>query len=219
MSNLIDISVSLDENLPTWPGSPGFELEPLQTREEGGQAMVSRLECDVHTGTHIDAPLHFIPDGSTIEQIPIEATVGTAVVVRVPDAVTTITASTLDELDIPKSTTRLLFHTKNSSFWSDYGSVFQAEYTALSPSAATWIVEHGIRCVGVDYLSVQHYEDGPETHEILLRGGIVIIEGLDLSGVSRGGYELLCLPVKIVGGDGAPARAALRETGSTEASS
>ncbi|MCS4193414.1 arylformamidase [Salinibacter ruber] len=213
MSDLIDISVSLDESLPIWPDSPGFELQPLQTREEAGQARVSRLACDVHTGTHIDAPYHFVPDGSTIEQLPIEATVGRAVVTRVPDAVTTITARTLDELGIPESTTRLLFRTKNSSFWSDYGSVFQAEYAALSPGAATWIVDHGIRCVGVDYLSVQHYEDGPETHQILLREGVVIIEGLDLSDVSPGDYELLCLPIKIAGSEGAPARAALRKTG------
>lgn len=219
MSELIDISVSLDENLPIWPDSPGFELQPLQTREEDGPARVSRLACDVHTGTHIDAPFHFVPDGSTIEKLPIEATVGRAVVARISDAVTTITVSALDELDIPESTTRLLFRTNNSSFWNDHGSVFQAEYTALSPGAATWIVEHGIRCVGVDYLSVQHYEDGPETHEILLRGGVVIIEGLDLSDVAPGIYELLCLPVKIAGSEGAPARAALRKTGNVKASS
>jgi Predicted metal-dependent hydrolase len=213
MSDLIDISVSLDENLPIWPDSPGFELQPLLTREEKGQARVSRLKCDVHTGTHIDAASHFIPGGSTIEQLPLEMTVGRAVVARIPDAVTTITASILDELEIPESTTRLLFRTKNSRFWDEYGSIFQSEYTALSPDAATWIVEHGIRCVGIDYLSVQHYEDGPETHEILLREGVVIIEGLNLSDVSPGVYELLCLPVKIAGSEGAPARATLRKTG------
>ncbi len=210
MSELIDISVTLDEHLPIWPGSPGFELQLLEEREDGAGVRVSGLKCDVHTGTHIDAPLHFIPDGATVDQISLEATVGRAAVVRIPDSITNITASTLDELGLPKGVTRVLFRTKNSDFWTDHGSIFQPEYAALSPGAAAWIVEHDIRCVGVDYLSVQNYEDGPETHEVLLREGVVIIEGLNLSGVSPGIYELLCLPLKLAGSEGAPARVALR---------
>jgi arylformamidase len=210
MSELIDISVSLDETLPIWPGSLGFELEPLEKQEDGAEARVSRLECDVHTGTHIDAPLHHIPDGDTTEQIPLDTTVGEAVVARIPDSVTEVTAGTLDNLGLPEGATRLLLRTKNSEFWNEHGSTFQPEYAALSLEGAEWIVEHGIRCIGIDYLSVQRYEDGPETHEVLLQEGVVIIEGLDLSGVSPGVCELLCLPLKIAGSEGAPARVALR---------
>jgi len=210
MSELIDISVALDDDLPIWPGSPGFQLEALHQIAEGDEANVSKLTCDVHTGTHIDAPRHFVENGKTVEEIPLSVLVGPAVVVRVPDEVNTITASVLDELDIPSTTSRLLLHTRNSDLWSSHLGTFRHDYTALAPSASQWIVDHDIRCIGVDYLSVQHYGDGPETHQILLQGDVVIVEGLNLSGVEAGKYELLCMPIKLGGGEGAPARACVR---------
>jgi len=210
MPELIDISVPLDENLPTWPGSPGFDLEPLQRMEDGAEANVSRLTCDVHTGTHIDAPRHFVANGKTVEQLPLDALVGPAVVARIPDEIDTITADVLRAAEIPRRAERLLLRTRNSDLWSSHPGSFQRDYVALAPDAAQWVVDHNIRCLGVDYLSVQHYADGPETHQILLQAEVVIVEGLDLSSVAPGSYELICMPLKLAGSDGAPARAGLR---------
>ncbi|MCS3662067.1 cyclase family protein [Salinibacter ruber] len=210
MSDLIDISVTIGEDLPIWPGSPGFRLEALERMDEGDEANVSQLTCDVHTGTHIDAPRHFVDDGKTVDQIPLDALVGLVLVARVPDEIDTITAEVLNDLGIPNETDRLLLHTQNSTLWSRYPASFQQDYVALSPDAARWVVDHGIRCLGVDYLSVQHYDDGPETHQILLEGSVVIIEGLNLSSVPAGWWELCCLPVKLEEAEAALARAALR---------
>jgi arylformamidase len=178
--------------------------------EEGTDANVSEFVCDVHSGTHIDAPKHFVRDGASVEDIPLEKTVGSATVARVPAEVENITAENLELLDIPVDADRLLLRTRNSSFWNKYGSAFQPNYAALAADAATWIVDRGISCIGVDYLSVQRYTDGPETHQTLLEAGVVIIEGLNLSEVTSGSYELLCMPLKIAGAEGAPARVALR---------
>jgi len=210
MSELIDISVPLDEDLPIWPDSPGFEVHPLQRIEDGAEANVSRLDCDVHTGTHIDAPRHFVQNGATIDEIPLDVMNGPVSVIRIRDAVTTITADMLNHIDLPREATRILFRTSNSKLWDKHGPTFQSEYTALAPDAAGWLVERGFRCVGVDYLSVQHYNAGPETHQILLEGGVVIIEGLILTEVPPGQYELLCLPLSISGVEAAPSRVALR---------
>jgi len=210
MSELIDVSVALDDELPIWPDSPGFQLEALQRMSDGAEVNVSKLICDVHTGTHIDAPRHFVEEGKTVEEIPLSVLVGPVVVVRVPDEVDTITAHVLDELGIPSTTSRLLLRTRNSDLWSTHPGTFRHDYTALAPSASRWIVDHDIRCVGVDYLSVQHYDDGPETHQTLLQGDVVIVEGLNLSGVEAGRYELLCMPAKLAESEGAPARVALR---------
>jgi len=210
MPELIDISVPLDEDLPTWPGSPGFDLKPLQRMEEGAVANVSCLTCDVHTGTHIDAPRHFVADGKTVEQLSLDLLVGPAVVVRIPDEVDTITADDLEALEIPEGTERLLLRTRNSELWASHAGSFQQDYVALVPDAAQWVVNHDIQCLGVDYLSVQHYNDSPETHQILLQAEVVIVEGLNLSGVAPGRYELICMPLKLAGSDGAPARAGLR---------
>lgn len=210
MSELIDISVQIDDDLPTWPGSPGFDLHAVQRIEDGAEANVSRLDCGMHTGTHIDAPRHFVQNGASVEKIPLEATVGPAVVVRIPDSVRTITAKTLDEIAPSKNMDRILFKTFNSNLWREHGSIFQTEYTALAPDAAKWLIERGVCCVGIDYLSVQHFNDGPETHQILLNEEVVIIEGLNLTNVSPGPYHLLCMPLKIADAEAAPARAALR---------
>lgn len=210
MSELIDISVTLDEKLPTWPGSPGFRTEPIQRMETGAESNLTQLTCDVHTGTHVDAPRHFVSDGATVARIPLGVLVGPAFVAEVPNEVDTITARILDSLNIPEGTERLLLHTSNSKLWHSHAGSFQHDYVALAPGAAEWIVDHDIHCVGIDHLSVQHYDDGPDTHQILLREEVIIVEGLDLSGVDAGRYELICMPIKLDGSDGAPARVALR---------
>ena len=175
--------------------------------------MESTLLCDCHIGTHVDAPAHALPGGATSESLPLDLLIGDAMVAHVPDA-HAITPNALESLNVPPGTRRLLLRTRNSLLW---GKAFQTDYAALTPDAAQWVVERGIRLLGVDYLSVQRYDErGFKTHRILLSGGVTVVEGLDLSQVEAGVYELLCLPLKLTDAGGVPARAVLRRYSSSD---
>lgn len=163
---------------------------------------------DIHAGTHVDAPWHFIPDGKTVETLDLNVLMGPAMVAHLP-GVDSVGPEDLDSLDLPKETERLLLRTRNSLLWEAEEGEFQKDFVALTLDAARWVAERGIRLVGVDYLSVQRFNDPPDTHEVLLAAEIIILEGLDLSRVSSGWYDLYCLPLKLVGAEGAPARAVL----------
>jgi arylformamidase len=210
LNTLIDISVPLDSALPTWPGSEGMKVERLSCFENGNDVNVSRLTCDVHTGTHIETSLHFLPDGESVNQISLDILIGDAYVAHLPDA-DIITPDDLEDLKIPHETERLLLKTGNSRLWEECGDTFRHDFAALNSDAAEWIVERDIKLFGVDYLSVALYRDqDSDNHITLLKGGVVILEGLNLSVVDPGVYELICLPIKLVGVEGAPARAVLR---------
>ena len=209
LSEIIDISVPLLPQMPVWPGSTGVRIVPIKRMATGDTKNLSRLECDVHTGTHVDAPWHFLENGSTVEQLPLDVMMGEAFVAYLPE-VDTITAETLAQVTLPRGTTRLLLRTRNSELWETGVTEFRKDFVALTSDAAQWLVDRGIRLIGVDYLSVHRYGDSPLTHQILLRAGLVIVEGLNLAGVAPGKYELICLPVRLHGADGAPARAVLR---------
>ncbi len=209
MSKYIDISVPVSPDLPRWPGSPAIEFQRSLDLERGDIANDTTIRLSVHTGTHVDAPLHFVKEGSSVEQMPLDILMGTAFVADVSE-VEVITPDTLKALALPKGTQRLLLRTRNSQMWQTGSSEFNPDFVAITADAAKWIVDRGIRLVGIDYLSIQRFYDGPETHLILLRSEVVIIEGLNLSEVSGGEYELICLPVKLAGVEGAPARAILR---------
>jgi arylformamidase len=157
----------------------------------------------------VDAPRHFIEGGSTVEQLPLEVMVGDAFVAYLPE-VTEITAGVLAGLNLPEGTERLLLRTRNSELWAEETTEFMKDYVALTETGAQWVVERQIRLIGVDYVSVQRYGDGPLTHQILLEAGVVILESLNLADVKAGWYELICLPLKLVDADGSPARAVLR---------
>lgn len=208
MPKIIDISVGLQPQIPVWPGSEGFNLFQTMRLDNGDEANVSQLEMDVHVGTHVDAPWHFVTDGSTVEQLSLDVLIGMATVVHLPN-ITSVTAKDLESLALPENTTRLLLHTRNSKLWDNEVTEFQKDFVALTADAAQWVVDHGIRLIGVDYLSVQRFYDSPLTHEILLKAGVIIVEGLNLTNVLPGAYQLICLPLKLVGSDGAPARAVL----------
>lgn len=195
--------------MPVWPGSAGIRIVPIKRMATGDTKNLSRLECDVHTGTHVDAPWHFLEDGSAAEQLRLDVMMGEALVSYLPKA-DIITAETLAQLTLPAGTTRLLLRTRNSDLWQRGVTEFRKDFVALTSDAAQWLVDQGIRLIGVDYLSVHRYGDGPLTHQILLTASIVIIEGLNLGGVTAGRYELICLPLRLDGADGAPARAVLR---------
>lgn len=175
----------------------------------GDSANGSLLVCDVHTGTHVDAPRHFLEGGSTVEQLSLDVMVGPCFVAYLPEA-ECVTSDDLADLDFPSGTERLLLRTGNSTLWSAETGEFREDYVALSEDAARWVVENGVKLIGVDYLSVQRYGDSAATHRILLEAGVVIIEGLNLCGVGAGFYELICLPLKLVDAEGAPARVILR---------
>lgn len=205
-----DVSVTVEEDLPVWPGSPGWRTRSLQSLAEGDEANVSELTFDLHTGTHIDAPLHFVDGGQSVDQIDLDRLIGPAWVADLTSVEGVIRSEDLDRSGIPVDTKRLLLRTRNSARWSS--GTFEPDYVALEAGAARWIVESQIELIGIDYLSVQKFDDGPEVHEILLRAGIVVLEGIDLSKIGVGReYELLCLPLKLRDLEAAPARVLLRD--------
>jgi arylformamidase len=198
-----DVSVPVDGSTPIWEGDPAFHIERVVAIADGGPANVSRISCGVHTGTHVDAPLHFIEGAGGIETIDLAALLGPAVVVDARSVEGDIDAADLERIGLPDSE-RILFRTRNSELWD--GRPFTMDFVAIAPDAAAVLVERGVRVVGVDYLSV----GSPETHRILLGARILCIEGLDLRGIEPGSYELFCGPLKLTGSDGAPARVLLR---------
>jgi arylformamidase len=209
MAEWIDISVPVSPRLPVWPGSPAIELERRLDLGRGDPVNDTIIRFSVHTGTHLDAPLHFLAGGTSVDLLPLHVLIGPAYVASVLQ-VDAITADVLERLDVPPVTERLLLQTRNSAAWASVGE-FQTDYVALTADAAQWLVDRSIKLIGVDYLSVQRYHDGPETHLVLLGAGLVIVEGLNLSGVEPGEYELICLPLRLAGAEGAPARAVLRK--------
>ncbi len=205
-----DISLTITPDFPVWPGDPKIELERIAKMEEGASSNVTHLSLSAHVGTHVDAPFHFLGgDAATVEDLPLNLLTGRAYVLHLPDDVTRITAQVLEQADIPPRTRRLLFRTRNSRYWQNGEREFQEDFTALTRDAAEYIVDHGVRLVGIDYLSIAPFAAGAPTHEVLLQAGVVVVEGLNLSEVSQGRYTLYCLPLKIGGADGAPARAIL----------
>jgi len=205
---IYDISLNITPSLPVWPGEPRARLEQISSIKEGAVANVTHINMGAHTGTHVDAPLHFIEGGKGVDQIPLDLLIGHAAVIQFSTK-EAITADMLREADIPAHAKRLLFKTPNSEYWAKGETEFQRDFVALSADAAEYLVQRGVEVVGVDYLSVAPFEVTIPTHQTLLRAEVLIIEGLDLSQVSPGEYTLHCLPLKIVGVDGAPARALL----------
>lgn len=206
---IYDISLPISPDLPVWPGDSAIVIEEIFSMDKGADANVSRLEAGVHIGTHVDAPHHFLNDGRTVENLALDILTGPAFVLHVNDDVDSITAEVLDAAPIPPATSRLLLRTKNSGLWTSDSRKFHSDFIAISSDGAEWLVEHGIQLIGVDYLSVAAFDDSVPTHKILLSAGIIVLEGCDLSQVPQGDYDLYCLPLRLVGSDGAPARTIL----------
>jgi len=205
---MIDISVPIHNDMPTWPTSIGVRVTQIEHRASGDPANVSRLDCDVHTGTHVDAPCHFVDDGDGVDALDLDVLNGPCYVADARD-MDAVTPAALETLPIPEDARRLLLRTDNSLWWEQGDTAFHENYVALTAGAAEWVVESSVELLGVDYLSVQRFADGPETHEVLLSNEVIIVEGLNLSGVDSGDYNLYCLPLRIAGAEGAPARAVL----------
>ena len=210
---IYDISVPIAPGeTPVYEGDPGIEVESWAAISRGDAANVSVLNFGAHTGTHVDAPAHFIEGAPGVTSLPLDALVGEALVIAVPADVRAIEEGHVEELS-HGGAARVLFKTRNSAFWENPRGQFREDFTYVSPGAARALVSRGVRLVGIDYLSVEEFGSKEfETHRVLLSGGVVILEGLDLRAVAPGRYELICLPLKIAAGsgDGAPARAVLR---------
>lgn len=200
---LIDISVAIRPEMVTYPGDPAVRLARVSSIPDGAGYNLSRLDFGVHSGTHVDAPLHFIEGAPAAESLPLEVLVGPAHVVDATSVEKHLSAVALAGLALPSEPERILFKTRNSELWAR--DSFSDDFVSLTVDGASALIELGIRLVGIDYLSIG--DEG--AHHALLGAGVVAIEGLDLRGVEPGRYTLICAPLRLVGAEGAPARAIL----------
>jgi arylformamidase len=207
VSRIYDISVPIRTGGLVYPGNPEIEIALQQAVAKGAGANVSIIRFGSHTGTHADAARHFFDDGQSVDLIPLERLIGPALLLSFPDDLRAIGAADLRKHDL-KGQTRILLRTRNSALLSQ--KEFVRDYTYLAPDGAQYLVDNGVELVGIDYLSIEQFHSGHHmTHRTLLARSVVILEGLDLSVPPPGEYQLICLPLRIQGCDGAPARAVL----------
>lgn len=207
--NIFDITFTVSDQLPIWPGSVPYSYHwSLQMPVAANNQ--SSFQMDSHLGTHLDAPLHFVNEGRPLQEIDLDKLIGKAWVAEIRDT-KIITAANLEAADIPADCRRLLLKTDNQFYWQEKLTTFQEDFCAIDKDAAQWIVDKGIVLVGIDYLSIQRFQDGPETHQVLLNAEIVIVETLNLQEVTPGLYELICLPLKLTDIEASPVRAVLRK--------
>ena len=206
-SGWIDVSVGLRDGMVHWPDNPPVRIARCFAITKGDPCNVSEISLGVHTGTHMDAPIHFMESGAGIDKLPLTAVMGPARIIGIKDR-ESIKPEELRPHRIRRGE-RILFKTRNSTrVWRTKS--FVEDFVYLSSDGARYLADRGIRTVGVDYLSIGGINNGPECHKSILKAGIWVIEGLDLSKVTPGRYQLICLPLKVVDGDGAPARAIVK---------
>jgi len=209
VSRIYDVSVPIRTGGLVYPGNPEISIELQQAVAKGASANVSFVRFGSHTGTHADAARHFFDDGQSVDRIPLERLIGPATLIAFPDDVRSVTADHLKGKSL-KGTKRVLMRTRNSALLSQ--REFVPDYTFLAPDGAQYLVDLGVELVGVDYLSIEQFHSGHHrTHRTLLERSVVIVEGLDLSAPQPGQYQFICLPLRLEGCDGAPARAVLIE--------
>lgn len=201
-----DLSLTISPTMVTWPGDPKVRIEACSRIADGQAANVSQLSLGLHSGTHVDPPYHFDDQGMTVDQLPLDVLIGRAWVCDI-DAERDVEVTHLRGT-VPQAAIRLLLKTRNSLLWRNEAGEFTPDFVALSEDAARWIVQRGIQLLGVDYLSLERPGSAAHpVHHTLLEAGVVVAEGLDLSSLASGWYNLCCLPLKVAHGDGAPARA------------
>jgi len=208
-----DVSVPLRSGGLVYPNNPAISITPVSQISAGATANVSRIDFGSHTGTHVDAPLHFMDGGAGVDELPLDVLIGPARLIAFDDGVLAVGEPELRRHDL-SGVTRLLIRTRNSKWLASGSTEFHPDFTHVAPDGAAYLVSLGVRLVGVDYLSVEQFHSPHhKTHRTLLENGVVIVEGLVLSEPAPGDYELICLPLLLAGLDGAPARAVLRTTG------
>jgi len=207
VTRIFDVSVPVMNGGVVYPGNPEIRIEPHSEISKGAGSNLSRLAFGSHTGTHVDAPSHFFDGGGTVDRLPLSALIGPARLIAFPDDVMSVTAEHLRQVELAK-VERVLIRTRNSWFVTD--RTFHPDFTFLAPDGAEYLVSLGVKLVGVDYFSVEQFHSGHHrTHRTLLEHAIVIVEGLDFTGIDAGDYTFCCLPLRLEGLDGAPARAVL----------
>jgi arylformamidase len=204
----IDITFPISEKLPKWPGSIGFKKTiHMEITTHGNNR--SSFVIDSHFGTHLDAPIHFIENGKTIDQLDLNKLIGEVFVLEIRGK-RSISGSDLSVSKIPKGCNKLILKTDNQIYWDQNIQIFQQDFCSINESGAKWLVENGFHFIGIDYLSIQRFNDGPETHQILLNSEIIIVESLNLKNVTQGLYEIICLPLNLQGLEGSPVRALIK---------
>lgn len=204
---IIDVSRPIFTGMAIYPRNPPVEIAPAKSIARGDSSNVSLLTFGSHTGTHVDAPLHMSDAGRGVDTVSLDAMIGPALVIDIPDDVRAIGAAELR--DRIGAHTRILLRTRNSTRFAASGK-FEEDFTYLAPDGAALLVERGVVLVGVDALSVEQYHAGHHrSHDTLLEAGVAVVEGLALDAVAAGEYQLVCLPLRIRGCDGAPARVVL----------
>ena len=209
---IYDVSVPLTNEMPSYPGDPGIQIRDWYSLSNGDPANVTHLSFGAHTGTHVDAPAHFIEGAKKVESLPLDVLLGKVQVIEVPEDQLSIDEQFV-RVNYLQGLTRVLFKTRNSRFWGELNAGFREDFTYLELDAAKYLAQAGVKLVGIDYLSIEQFgQKNHPTHLVLLTEGVVIVEGLNLSEVAAGEYELICLPLKVSSGkgDGAPARVVLR---------
>jgi arylformamidase len=208
-----DVSVPVRHGGLVYPNNPPISITPVQSIAAGNTANVSRIDLGSHTGTHVDAPLHFMDGGAGVDELPLDVLIGPARLIAFGDEVLSVGEAELRRHDLT-GVTRLLIRTRNSAWLASGSTEFHPDFTHVAPDGAAYLVSIGVRLVGVDYLSVEQFRSPHHrTHKTLLENSVVIVEGMVLSEPPPGDYELCCLPMLLAGLDGAPARAVLRTTG------
>jgi arylformamidase len=209
-SQYIDITFPISSKLPAWPGSIGFTYQWHMEMGKGATNNLSSFTIDSHLGTHLDAPLHFVHNGKVIQDLDLDVLIGEVYIAEIRGK-RSITDKDLDSLAIPADCKRLLLKTDNQVYWESGEAAFQEDFCSIDISGAEWVVAKGIKLIGIDYLSIQRFHDGPEVHQVLLNAEVVIVETLNLQNVAEGRYELICLPLKMEELEGAPVRAVLKK--------
>lgn len=208
MKNIIDISIPLNMETPVWEGTNAPNIVQTGFMEKGDKSNLSEVKMGLHAGTHVDAPLHFVADGKSIDHVDLEKFCGRVYVAEIRGA-TNITAELLDAAGIPEDAERLLLKTDNCAIWEKGSSGFVRDYAALDLSGAEWVASRGMKLVGADYLSATVFEGIEKSHAVLLGAEVVLLEGITLNHVEPGWYELICLPLFISGAEASPVRAVL----------
>lgn len=210
--NIIDLTVPIHSTMAVWLGDPKVSNGLESSIKAGSDANVTKIQMSAHTGTHIDAPFHFVDNGISIDQMDLDLLIGEAEVIEIDHDVKIITASTLAQLGKNHWPLRVLFKTNNSFQKLLEKPEFSKEFVALEVDAAEFLIANGVKLVGIDYLSIAPFENGDQTHVVLLENEVIIIEGLNLTEGNPGVYQLIALPIKLQGADGAPARVVLLQS-------
>jgi arylformamidase len=211
MGRIMDVSIEIKENMVLWEGDAGVKARQVMALAKGDPYNLTRLYMSVHQGTHIDAPLHFLEKANSTDQYSLSAMVGPVQVVQINKSIDVIDRKALERCGIHSETKRILFKTHNSEWWRKRDNTFHKDYCGVNSDGANYLADLGMKLVGMDYLSISPMSDLEEPHRILMRKNIVILETINLADVEPGVYNLYCLPLKLVGTEGSPARVILTD--------